>query len=91
LGEQLQKEITSKEMYDCGSEPWNLWKLKKEGEKIKKFAFNSESGRCFLNNGKEEVFFELQKIKRTTLYTSNKENLNEKEIAKFLQSIKMKK
>lgn len=91
LGEQLLKEITTEEMDDCGSEPWNYWKLKREGENIKKFAFTSESGRCYSNKEKEEVFFELQKIKRSTLYTFEKENLNEKEIAKFFESIKIKK
>lgn len=89
LGEQILAEITSDELKDCGSEPWNYWKLKREGDNINKFAFELESGRFFLKQGKEETFFEIQKIKRSNLYTHKKENLNKNEIASFFNSIKI--
>lgn len=90
LGEQLFADITSDELKDCGVESWNNWKLKTEGENLKKMAFGLVDGRCFLRQGKEEVFFEVQKVKRRSLYTHYKENLDEKALARFFNSIKIK-
>jgi hypothetical protein len=90
LGEQVFAEITSDELKNCGSESWNYWKLNREGGNMRKFAFGLKSGRFFLKQGNEEIFFEIQKIKRSNLYTFNKENLGAKEIASFFDSIKMK-
>ena len=92
LNESFSQELTFTEFNDCNSEPWNYWKLKKEeNNDIKKFAYNLESGRFFLKRGSKEIFFELQKIKRTNLYNSTKHELDEKEIERFFNSIKMKK
>ena len=91
LDEQLFAEITSDELKNCGFESWNYWKLEREGDNIKKFVFGLMDGRFFLSQGKKEIVFEIQKIKRRNLYTNARHNLNEKELARFFNSIKMKK
>ena len=90
LGKQVAVEINSDELKDCGSESWNFWKLKREGDNITKLVFGLDDGRFFSSEGEENVFFEIQKIKRRNFYAHKKGNLSEKEIAKFFNSIKIK-
>lgn len=90
LGETIFAEINPDEFNDCGFASWKYWKLKREGNKIKKFGFGLESGRLFIKENEEEAFFEFQKVKRRNLYTISTEDLGRKDLARFFRSIQMK-
>ena len=86
LDSLFQTEITAEELAR-GGENWEYWELNNNDGYEKKLAFGDNSGRCNILEGAQVVFLEFQKIKRTTLYSSNENNLSLAERLRFFRSV----
>lgn len=90
LGVPINSVITTEEMSVCGASSWGVWSLVQDEGYLEKFAFGTYSGRFNLQKGEEEIFFEMQKIKRNTLYNHDEKRLSQKDMLRFYKSIELR-